>query len=225
MREDNGKNPTSRVVGQRRRDPQVTFGAARGQVSVGTQIPVPMLLPVRIPSRAALAPEFIHSEALAYFMGCVGREALLGREDARDLAADVVAAVLPRLEHLEAPLRYVLTMCRHRLIHFLKRKRARVQRVVADGSIPAVADPDPSMDVGLGDLELRQLVHIRSHMRETDTLTRQIIQLRSETDLTFSEIAALVHRRPASIRMRVMRFARRVRASWAERERATWPRA
>lgn len=183
-------------------------------MSVYTQIPVPMLLPVRIPSRAALAPELIHSEALAYFMGCVGREALLGREDARDLAADVVAAVLPRLEQLEAPLRYVLTMCRHRLIRFLKRKRAMVQRMVADERIPDLADPDHAVESGLGDLEQRQLALIRSHMRETDTLTRQVIQLRCDTDLTFGEIATLLQCRPATIRMRVTRFARRVRATW-----------
>lgn len=186
------------------------------EVSV-TQIPIAMLLPVRIPCRVAPAPEFIHGEALAYFMGCVGRETLLGREDARDLAADVVAAVLPRLEQLEAPLRYVLTMCRHRLIRFLKRKRALSQRVVADVRIPAMADPGPSSEAGLEDLELRQLALIRHHLRETDTLTRQIIQLRCDTDLTFCEIAALVHCRPATIRMRVSRFARRVRTSWMER--------
>jgi DNA-directed RNA polymerase specialized sigma24 family protein len=187
-----------------------------------------MLLPVRVACRTLPSPEAIHSEALAYFMGCVARESLLGCEDARDLAADVVAAVLPRLGQLKAPLRYVMTMCRHRLIQFLRRKRAQTHWLVRDGRLSTDVDAFVCADTGLsdewclGDLELRQLALIRSCLEDADTLTRQVMRLRCETDLTFSEIAALVNYRPATLRMRVTRFAHRVRTAW-EAHGHQWP--
>lgn len=151
-------------------------------------------------------------------MGCVAREPLLGREDARDLAADVVAAVLPRMGQLNAPLRYVVTMCRHRLIRFLtgKRTRARLQSALSEAVWP---ETPPAEAASFDDSDLRKLALIRSLLSGTDHLTRQVILLRSETDFTYAQIAALVDCRPATIRMRALRFSGRVRDAW-ERQSA-----
>lgn len=175
-----------------------------------------MLLPVPVAVlRPVLSPDHILAEAQAYFMGCLAREPLLDREDARDLASDVVAAVLPRLDQLDAPLRYVIKMCRHRLIRFLARKRTRVRHgpVIQELALQAAA---PAEEASFGDTEHRQLALIRRLLGRTDGLTRQVVLLRSETDLTYTEIAELVDRRPASIRMRYLRFSRRVQSAWAK---------
>lgn len=180
-------------------------------------IPHFMLLPICIPARAVPAPESIHAEALAYFLGCMSREQLLGREDARDLAADVVAAVLPRLEQIDAPIRYLMSMCRHRLIRYLKKERTRA-RYRADDQPNEREVARVEEDASLDDHEARQLALIRCHLGRVDTLTRQIMELRTETDLTYAEIASLVGCRPATIRMRVLRFSRRVRLAWEQKE-------
>ncbi|MDA0874260.1 MAG: hypothetical protein O3C45_04270 [Bacteroidetes bacterium] len=161
----------------------------------------------------------IHEEALAYFLACVAHEPLLGREDARDLAADVVADFLPRLPEVDAPLRYVRTMCRHRLIGFLSRKRRREKWVTRWDvrEVETVAAPVAEVSE-LGDREVRQLALISAHLRQADPLTRQILRWRVETDLSFVQMAFLVAGRPASLRMRTFRFAERVRCAWQEQD-------
>ena len=159
----------------------------------------------------------IHGEALAYFLACVRREPLLTRDDAVDLAGEVVAMILPRLQELKRPAHYARTVRRNLLIRFLSRERRRRDSLANWGEETAASSMVAEPGCGqLNDEQSVRLACINQVLRREDAFTRLAVTLRHEKDLTYQEIAEIVQLRPATIRMRILRFRKRARTAWLD---------
>ncbi|MEQ9105599.1 MAG: sigma factor [Rhodothermales bacterium] len=151
------------------------------------------------------------NDSRRYFRACAERERLLGMQDVEDLASDVMVAVIPRLDGLHAPDRYVRRMARNRVIRELRRRRAE-QGVLfpMDPSADAVTDASDAFD----DQAERVVRTARRLLREEDTITRMMVAARcASPSRSFSEISQVTGVSSSALRMRMSRFTRRVRSA------------
>jgi RNA polymerase sigma-70 factor (ECF subfamily) len=149
-----------------------------------------------------LRPRFIR---LYHGMGC-------GR-DAEDLAQDACLKILKRADRIPADAAYrrgwALRVAINCGLDYLRR-RAREQQVLRH--VANQADRYPEFETSLLD-DLKQALSGLSDDH------RQVVYLRYSASLSVTEIAAALQLKPSTVRQRLSRAVRRLRASATERGR------
>lgn len=153
------------------------------------------------------------NECRRYFRACVTQEPLLGYHDVDDLAADVMVAVIPRLDGLSQPDHYVRRVARNQLLRVLKHRRRTCN--LDDGLYPAEELwASQEEDGRLSDGDSLVLAIAQAVLLEEDDATRKMVTHRCASPArTFKEISQMTGVASSALRMRMSRYTARVRSA------------
>lgn len=153
-----------------------------------------------------------------YLNASLRKEPLLTREDVRDLTADVISCIWPRVDDLTHPIRYARRAARNKLIRFLTLKRRRMH---LNNDWCTLHQPLEIPRFNLTDhrpvdscLANKRIEFLRRSMHDEDGRTRLILHLRHGSDMSWPDIANLTGVSPSTARMREQRFRKRVLRAW-----------
>lgn len=129
--------------------------------------------------------------------------------DAEDLTAQVFIEVLEGLARYRDRgtfAAWLFTIARRRAIDHHRRKRPVV---TLDENHEHPDEPDP-----LAQLLANERLHaLARHLQTLKDDDRELLRLRFAAELTFPEIANVLHRRPAAVKMALHRLLRRIEAA------------
>lgn len=144
---------------------------------------------------------------------CVTREPLLSADDVDDLASDVMVAIIPRLDGLSQPDHYVHRVARNRVIRELRNRRRACN--LNDDVCPVEELWECQEEDGpLSDADTLVLVTAQAILLKEDDATRKMIHYRcASPSRTFNEISQITGVASSALRMRMSRYAARVRSA------------
>lgn len=141
------------------------------------------------------------------------------REDAEDLTLEVFAAALERdnLRVLseQEQLAWLRRVARNKQVDGYR--RASSHTLVAFDKIEELVEEYSASDPEYLLLQQEEYIHLRKMVSRLSTLQQQVLHLRFSAELSFAEIAVLLHKREGAVRKVLSRTLAFLRASYSDR--------
>jgi len=149
-----------------------------------------------------------YERAQVYFRG------RMQAADAEDMAGAFILAFIPHVDRIDSPEHYTGRMLRNMLVRYWRERGRRPVLVEGMESLASHAAQD-GLQAAISDEDVSLLAFAREALEREDSRTQQAVAIWMHEDLTQAEIASILGLTSTAVRMRICRYKKRVRESYA----------